>query len=133
VLCVAVVAACGILGRGSYRTLQLQSAQYELQVADTTAERTKGLGGQNSMPANSGMLFVYAQPTKECFWMKDMHFALDMIWLDANKKVVYIAQDVAPETYPKTYCPPQPAQYVIELHAGEAARQQVHSGDTLLF
>ncbi|HEV7454597.1 MAG TPA: DUF192 domain-containing protein [Candidatus Saccharimonadales bacterium] len=122
-----------MLGRNSYRTLQLQSSRYTLQVADSAAERRKGLGGRSSIPTDAGMLFVYDAPGLPCFWMKDTRVALDMIWLDSNKKVVHIAADVTPGTYPKTFCPPQPAQYVIELRAGEAVRNHVQTGDRLSF
>jgi uncharacterized membrane protein (UPF0127 family) len=107
--------------------------RYQLQVADTAAERSKGLGGLSVLSQDTGMLFVYDYPSKECFWMKDMRFALDIIWLNTRKQVVYMAQRVAPETYPETYCPDTPARYVIELPAGAAARGGVHTGDTLSF
>jgi uncharacterized protein len=121
-----------MLGRDSYSTLRLQSSRYELQIADSAAERIKGLGGR-SIPANAGMLFVYDAPVLPCFWMKDTRVALDMIWLDHNKKIIHIVADVTPGTYPKTFCPPNPAQYVIELPAGEAARNHVKPGDRLSF
>lgn len=88
--------------------------------ATTQAERVHGLSDRLSMPVNHGMLFVYDQPGMLCFWMKDMHFNLDMIWLDAHRNVVTVQRNLSPSTYPHTYCPSKPAQYVLEVNAGVA-------------
>lgn len=85
------------------------------------------------MAQDQGMLFVFNAPDTVCFWMKDMRFSLDIIWLDAQKEVVHIEKNVSPETFPKTYCPDKPAQYVIELNAGEAARNHLVAGHRLSF
>ncbi len=79
------------------------------------------------------MLFVFEGVAVQCFWMKDMHFSIDIIWLDAEKRVVHIEKDVSPETYPRTFCPSKPAKYVIELSAGEASRSSIRPGQKLSF
>ncbi len=83
------------------------------------------------MPANSGMLFVYPGSQNLCFWMKDMHFSLDMLWLDPNRKIVKIQPDVTPGTFPRAYC--ATGKYVVELRAGQAAQHQLHIGQTVHF
>mgnify|MGYP003619947820 CR=1 FL=1 len=93
----------------------------------------KGLSGRESMPANQGMLFVFPESSKHCFWMKDMQFPLDMIWVDANKKVVHVEADVQPDSYPNEICPPQPAVYVIEVNAGVAKKAYLTPGSQLQF
>ena len=91
------------------------------EIADDQTEREKGLSGREDLADNSAMLFKFETESKDhCFWMKDTKFSLDMIWLDANKKVVTIKNNVAPETYPNSFCPGQPAQYVIEIPAGKS-------------
>ncbi len=62
-----------------------------------------------------------------------MHFSVDMIWLDANKKVVHIAPDVSPNTFPHQFCPGVKAQYEIELNGGVATRTGIRGGQTLNF
>lgn len=114
-------------------TLRVNGRSFSLEVANTSAERELGLGNRASMPLNHGMLFVFSQPQDVCFWMKDMHFPLDMIWLSANKKVVYMQQNVSPNTYPDTFCPEVPALYVIELNAGTAAKVGISDGQVLSF
>jgi uncharacterized protein len=135
---VGVVAACvttllivGMSAQSHGRTLHLATAKYGLEVANNTAERAKGLGGRNQLGADRGMLFVYDAPAVQCFWMKDMHFAIDMVWADQHKQVTHIKRRVTPQTYPKTYC--ASARYVIELPAGAADRNKLRLGDALTF
>ena len=77
------------------------------------------------------MLFVFAKPSVQCFWMKDMQFPIDIIWLDSTKKVTHIETNVDPMTYPKQYCGDDTTKYVIELRAGEAAAAQIAVARTL--
>jgi len=102
--------------------------QYTLEIADTAAMREQGLSGRIDMAKNHGMLFRYPNQGVRCFWMKDMHFPLDIIWLNAQNQVIKVARNVAPDTYPPSYCA-SPAQSVIELHAGEAT--SVRIGQTI--
>lgn len=111
--------------------LRLGKSTYALEVADTPELRQKGLGGRASLAADQGMVFVFDAPGRECFWMKDMQFSIDIIWINEQKKVVHMAPDVSPETYPKLFCPPKAAKYVVELPAGEARRSEVAIGDAL--
>jgi uncharacterized protein len=113
--------------------LQVNGRSFSLQIAKTEQERELGLGNRTSLPTDQGMLFVFPQVQPECFWMKDMHFSLDMVWVDANKKVVYIKHDVSPNTYPDSFCPTQPVGYVIELNAGMTDNTGMKVGETLDF
>lgn len=104
---------------------------YTLAIANTDAGRERGLGGRASMPSDRGMIFVFDEAGTECFWMKDMQFSLDMIWLDNSKTITQIDADVAPDTYPQQFCGDKNTRYVIELNAGEAKRAGLHVGKTL--
>lgn len=65
-------------------------------------------------------------------WMKDMRIPIDIVWLDKDKKVVYIIQNAQPETPVKTvYRPPQPARYVLELPAGSVKQVAIKTGITV--
>ena len=112
--------------------LKAGGQSYTLTVASTNASREKGLGGRASLAQNAGMLFVFPAAGRQCFWMKDMRFSLDMIWTDQNKRVVHIVPDLLPATYPNAYCA-DGAQYVIELNAGQAAQADIRVGQTLDF
>ena len=92
------------------------------EVADTDESRTKGLSGHDQLTESEGMLFVFEQASLEnCFWMKDMTFAIDMVWLDDEKHVVTVEPNVTPETYPNKFCPDMPAKYGLELASGRAS------------
>jgi uncharacterized membrane protein (UPF0127 family) len=62
-----------------------------------------------------------------------MGFPLDIIWTDADKKIVTIEEDVQPDTYPKSFCPDQLALYVIEVNAGVSKRAGLVEGQQLQF
>ena len=114
----------------SYR-LSLSGGVYNLTTAVTEAEQEQGLGDRDGLPPTEGMLFWNADTAQRCFWMKDMRFSIDMLWVGHDKKVVKIEHSVSPDTYPQTYC--ADAQYVIELHAGAAAKEHIVVGRRLQF
>ena len=113
-------------------SVQIGGRPYRLDVADTPQKKSLGLGERDRLGADTGMLFTYhdaAEP--KCFWMKDMRFAIDIIWLDSQSRVSYIEHALGPETYPQTFCPDGGGQYVIELPAGAAAKEGLKIGDKL--
>lgn len=101
---------------------------YKLDVADNEEEQALGLSFRDNMAQDRGMLFIFDQADKYCFWMKDMRFNLDIIWLDSNKDIVKVMENVEPATYPENFCPANPAKYVIELNSGEAKKQGYQLG-----
>jgi uncharacterized membrane protein (UPF0127 family) len=133
ILVVAIAFGVFWLVKNSGPSLHAGKYSYHLIVAKTTAQQTKGLGDRNSLPTNEGMLFLYPNSGERCFWMKDMRFPLDMIWTDSHKKVVALEQNVSPQTYPETFCSKTPAQYVIELNAGQVSLAGIRAGQTLSF
>lgn len=113
--------------------LQLDQNCISLDVANNEATRAQGLSGRRNLPTDRAMLFVFDRPGNHCMWMKDMNFPIDIVWLDANKRIVTVAADVAPKTYPKTFCPTEFAQYVLEFPAGMAAKSNLAAGQLLEF
>jgi uncharacterized membrane protein (UPF0127 family) len=110
--------------------INLDNRCIELERADTNARRIKGLSDRKSMDTYQGMLFVFDHAQEQCFWMKDMHFALDMVFVDNNKKIVKIDKNISPDTYPQNYCA-DGARYVIELNSGIADRAGLKIGQEL--
>jgi uncharacterized protein len=88
-----------------------------LEVADSEAKRMAGLSNRATLENNHGMLFEFDKPARHCFWMKDMKFSLDILWFDENKNMVHHEHDVAPATYPDSYCADN-TKYVVEINAG---------------
>lgn len=109
----------------------INGQEFSLEIADTPATRAQGLSGRDSMSNRQGMLFVFDQPDAGCFWMKDMRFNLDIIWLDNSNKVIYMQQDLSPSTYPHDYCPGQNSQYVLEVNAGTAKSLNLKLSDKI--
>jgi uncharacterized membrane protein (UPF0127 family) len=87
-------------------------------VADTDEERELGLSGTAVLPQNAGKLFIFNAPGKYGFWMKDMRYAIDIIWIDESFRIVGIAEGILPGTYPEVFYPPSPVKYVLEVNAG---------------
>ncbi len=111
------------------RSLVINNATYQLEIASTPEQQIKGLSGRKAMPDWSGMLFSYPDEAERCMWMKDMRYAIDILWVGSDRKITHLEQGLTPETYPKTYC--FKAQYVIELSAGEAVQHRLRAGQTL--
>jgi uncharacterized membrane protein (UPF0127 family) len=103
------------------------------RVADTDDSRAKGLSGTSGLGDSEGMLFIFDTPGRWGMWMKDMHYSLDMVWMDSNKKIVYIAENVSPSTYPKSFLPDTDSLYVLELPAGFVAANHVSRGQVVGF
>ncbi len=104
---------------------------YYLRAAVSDPARERGLSDRRQLAHNEGMLFTYPTPGQLCFWMKDMYFAVDIIWLDSTKTIVHIEPDVSPASYPRQFC--AEGQYVIELRAGQAAAGGIHIGQQVDF
>lgn len=93
------------------------------EIADTLELRSRGLSGRDSLDINSSMLFVFDKESYYSFWMPDMNFPIDIVWLDSEYKVVDVAKNVKPmselgQNNPPTYVNKEPAMYVIEFNAG---------------
>ncbi|MCC2630623.1 MAG: hypothetical protein K0S38_432 [Candidatus Paceibacter sp.] len=102
-----------------------------LEIVDTQAERDQGLSGRENLPKDHGMLFVFDRTDIYKFWMKDMKFSIDMIFLDENFHIVSIEKNVSPDTFPQTFQPSVPIKYVLECATGFAERHRLKVGDRL--
>jgi uncharacterized membrane protein (UPF0127 family) len=112
----------------SFKVVHVGKAALTLEVADTEAQREQGLSGRASVAPADGMLFVFDADQRPAIWMKDMHFALDILWVNASGTVVMLKENVQPSSYPEVFRPEAPARYVIELPAGEAAQKGIAEG-----
>jgi len=100
-------------------------------VADDLPERIKGLSHTPFLPANVVKLFVFGAYGEHSIWMKDMNYAIDIIWATKEGEIVYLEEDVAPETFPESFASPIPAWYVVEAQAGFVANNQIELGDQI--
>ncbi len=117
--------------------IKLGQQNLQVEIVNTSASISQGLSGRDEI-GSDGMLFLLPQTGMPIFWMKEMKFDLDMIWLK-NNLVVDITREVPhpdPETPLKSlpvYSPKTPANMVLEVRAGQAAAWNIKIGDNLSF
>lgn len=112
------------------RSITLDGTPLRVAVADTDALRAQGLSGTAPFEEDEGMLFVFDDDGIYSFWMKDMNYAIDILWLDAAGKVVHIERNLSPDSYPMSFTPHSPARYVLEVRAGFADQHDIQIGDS---
>jgi len=98
-------------------------------IADTPELRTRGLSGRSALPQDSGMFFDMKSDGNHGIWMKEMHFPIDIIWIDRSLRIVTIEANAAPDSYPKVFYPRSLARYVLEVRAGFAVEHGITLGD----
>ena len=111
---------------------QLGNHRFIFSIADTESSRQQGLSDTSSLEDNHGMIFIFQNEENSCFWMKDMHYNLDILWFNKQKRLVYDIRNVSPSTYPSTFCTPTPALYVVEINAGVADSLGLQRGAALI-
>lgn len=126
-------------GGGASPTVSVGGAAFDVEIAFTPEDRTRGLSGRDSLADGSGMLFVFESGRASSFWMRGMRFALDFVWIGDGCEVVDIHSGVpAPAAGAEvgalpTYSSDPPARYNLEINAGEAAKRGIKIGDAAKF
>ncbi|MDX2163867.1 MAG: DUF192 domain-containing protein [Gammaproteobacteria bacterium] len=98
----------------------LDHVPLQVEVVQSPEAQQRGLSGRKYLAKNTGMLFVFPKEDYYSFWMKDMLFPIDIIWMNKDYKIVYVKKDAQPCTLfscPK-FTPDMPAQYVLEVSPG---------------
>jgi uncharacterized protein len=105
-------------------------------ISATNEQRTKGLSVKDGLAENEAMLFVFGNAAEHRFWMKDMKFPIDIIWIDSDKNVVYIEHNLQPctsEVLCTTYKPNDDSLYVLETVGGFAEKYDIVKGTRVEF
>jgi len=113
--------------------VKIAGQNIEVDLATTAPEQEQGLSGRTELGPNEGMLFVFDTPGKYSFWMKDMLFPIDIIWLAPDSRVVYVKKDARSESYPESFTPDEEAKYVLEVESGFADKYNLQVGDRVEF
>lgn len=120
--------------KSNFQTLTINGQQIIVEMAKTKEQQIKGLANRNNLPVNQGMLFVFLEKQSPFFWMKDMKFPIDIIWLD-NSKIVKIDKNIptisAEILNPQYYQPPMPINYVLEVNANFTSINNIKVGDVI--
>ncbi len=115
-------------------TLQFGKCSIQAEIADIPVLQGRGLSGRKYLAEDAGMLFIFDSPARYSFWMKDMHFPLDLIWI-MDEEVVDITSNVSPSSGPvlelQRYLPSKPVNYVLEVNVGMAQKCGVRVGDKI--
>lgn len=106
---------------------------FKIELAITQEEQTSGLMFRKSLARNKGMLFIFNEEGFSSFWMKNTLIPLDIIWIDENKKVVFISENIQPckEDPCPNIAPTQKAKYVLEINGGVSKEIGLKVGDRL--
>lgn len=104
--------------------VDINGAQISVMVADTEATHKQGLSGYERIKEDQGMLFLFDQPYEYMFWMKDMKFPLDIIFIRDGRIVDMVTDLPAPKEGedPATFTPKEMADRVLEVNAGSAKK-----------
>ena len=109
------------------------SVTFQVEMARTPEERERGLMFRRELPQDRGMLFVQS-PGPAAFWMKNTYIPLDLLYFDAEGRLLQIEAGASPCGTPN--CPIYPSEtatvrYILEINAGETARRGIQLGDRL--
>ena len=114
--------------------VHLGSFVFTMRVASDNISREKGLSLVKNLRPNEGLLMVFQRNDTWGIWMKDMKIPIDIVWLNSDKKVVYIVTDASPDlSTSKTFYSESPARYVLEISAGTVRRSGIKLDQTAVF
>ncbi len=109
--------------------IKIAGKTFSAEVADNTLTRSRGLMHR---AAASPMLFIFPSETQEGFWMKNVNFPLDIIWIDSEKKIIgWDRMEPCFEKECKIYSPPGPIKYALEVEAGFVEKNKIKVGDSV--
>ena len=113
--------------------IAINDYRLEADIAGTSAQQQTGLAIKSVLKENQGMLFPFANEGVQAFWMKDMKFPIDILWIDKNNTIVYVQPNLPPCVNGQTcpiYQPSVKVIYVLEVVAGFAQKHHVIAGQT---
>lgn len=123
------------LQKQGYHTISIKDKDVKLEIASDQKSRTQGLSDRESLCENCGMLFVFDEKGQYDFWMKDMKFPLDIVYLEGNKVIEIFKNVQALDGDKKTtiISPKFQANRVLEFNAGYIDKLGVKEGEVLTF
>ena len=114
----ALIALCATASAaaGDSRSVRIGEHVFQVEVASTPAQRARGLMGRSALAANGGMLFVFEQAGRHCFWMRNTPLPLSIAFIDDSGRIVSL-DDMQPHT-DTLHCPADDVRYALELPLG---------------
>ena len=132
-ICLGILLCCGCLPQRGKRVC-INNACVSVEITNTDLLREQGLMYRNRLPQGRGMFFIFEEDGVYNFWMKNMRFALDIIWINKDHDVVDIRDNVPPctESCP-SLVPKTQARYVLEVNSGFVRKNNIKIGDKAVF
>ena len=133
-ICLILISfSIGCLDTNDVVRVYIDNVYVDAVIADSTLERTRGLMFKDNLNETEGMFFVFDTEGYHKFWMKNMNFPIDIIWINANLSIVHIEQNVPPckDDDCPSYPPSKPAKYVLEVKANFTERNKIKVGNTI--
>jgi len=104
------------------------SHHFDVWIADTPPRQAQGLMFVRDLAADAGMLFTAQAPRVMSMWMKNTYIPLDMLFIDAQGRIVHIAARTQPHSL-QSITSGKPVTMVLELRGGEAQKRGIAIGD----
>ena len=122
-----------LLGEGAQQ-VQIGRTVVDVMVADEPLKWMQGLSGHPGLGPKEGMIFMFPQKQVRSFWMKDMNFPLDIIWIDGDT-ILHIHEDLPPEGESplRRYSSEFPVNVVLEVNAGFCREFKIKVGDKVMY
>lgn len=137
-LTIAAVVVCGMASAAHAELLKITDAasgrvkaQYDVEIAKDEAARGRGLMYRNSLDAAAGMLFLFPEPVKPAFWMKNTLIPLDMVFIDEKGLILGIHNRAEPHNL-TPIIPSGPIKAVLEINGGQAEKLGLRVGDPII-
>lgn len=128
------VAAAAISNNAHTSTVTIRGIQWNVEIVDSAMKRSKGLSHRDFLAYDKGMLFVFDSSDYYYFWMKDMRFPLDIIWIRSTGPdtgiVVEADENVQPLSFStfQRFSPSEPVDLVLEVNAGQYEKFGIKKG-----
>lgn len=122
--------------QAEYQLIEIEfdnRAKINAFLADDFSKQQQGLAVYDQLEPNQGMLFKFNDSRVRHIWMKDMNFAIDLIWLDEEKKIIKIEENIGVDSYPETFSSGLPVKYFIETNTGWVKENQINTGQHVYF
>lgn len=119
-------------------TVDINGVVFKTELVKNSKELERGLSGREAIADNQAMLFILPDKNSRVFWMKDMNFNIDLLWIDGDKIIAYEKNMLAPDkNTPDSqllkYKSPQAVDKVLEIKAGLIDLLGIKIGDTIKF
>ena len=116
-------------------SVSIKNKTFYVDIAKTDQEKGEGLSIYDKLPSANGMLFIFEKPDYYSFWMKNMKFAIDIIYIKDNK-ITDIYKDVPPPKSKNEFLPiikpKEQSDTVLEINAGLCDKYNFKKGDSVI-